>query len=200
MPYVYVKKMKKSLQPDGRARWHEEVKNKALALRSQGLTYKSIAAELGVPFDTISNWKETDWWKDGLRDIRNEDYTRLDKKLTDMLESTMLELQDRIKNGDSVYDPRTGKIKRVPVKMRDLNTAMNAAIEKRQLIRNLPSKIVENVSHTAQLANLAQEFAKFVSARNAEPLAHRTFDLIENETVIQGENGEWVMAIDANNE
>ena len=196
MPYVYVKTKKKSLVQDGRLHWHEDVKNKALALRSQGLTYKAIANELKIPFKTIENWSNTDWWKEGLKDIRNDDYTRLDKNLTDMLESTIKELKDRIANGDSIYDPRTGKIKRVPVKMRDLNTALNSTIEKRQLIRNLPSKIVENVSQTAQLANLAQEFAKFVNKRTYEPLAHNTFDLIEGETVIQDADGSWIMHTD----
>ena len=193
MPQVYVKRPKRDGQDSKTAQWHTDVKYKALALYSQGMGRTELSRTLLVPRTTIDNWIETDWWKDGLKSIQEEEYHKLDKVLTDNLELALQGIQDRMKNGDAIYDPRTGKIRQIPVKLRDLNHSFNTLMSTRQTVRNLPSKIIENSNASAQLANLASEFAKFVSGKTKTEDPLKTIELIEGETVVQDEDGTWVM-------
>jgi len=72
--------------------------------------------------------------------------------------------------------------------MRDLNNAFNTILDKRQLIRRQPTKIVEQTNTAAQLQNLANQFASFVKKTTQEL---PTQEFIEGETVIQNEDGTW---------
>lgn len=193
MPQVYVKRPKRVGQDSKTAQWHTEIKYKALALFSQGMGRTELARTLLVPKPTIDTWMETDWWKDGLKSIQEEEYHKLDKVLTDNLELALQGIQDRMKNGDAIYDPRTGKVRQIPVKLRDLNASFNTLMSTRQTVRNLPSKIIENSSSSAQLANLASEFAKFVSGKTKQEDPLKTIEMIEGETVVQDVDGTWVM-------
>jgi glutaminase len=93
---------------------------------------------------------------------------------------------DRIENGEFIYDQKTGQVIRTPAKLRDLNTAFNTLLDKRQLLRNKPTKIVEQQQTATQLQNLAEQFAKFV--KNTAP---KEVEYIEGETVVQNEEGVW---------
>ena len=90
----------------------------------------------------------------------------------------------------NIYDQRTGKIKRMPAKMRDLNNAFNTILDKRQLIRKQPTKIVEQTSTATQLQQLADSFAKFVQ-KKVDDLPDMHY--IEGETVIQQADGTYAI-------
>ena len=63
---------------------------------------------------------------------------------------------DRLENGDHIYDQKTGRIRRAPVKLRELNATFNTLLDKRQLLRNKPTKIVEQQNTATQLAESRQ--------------------------------------------
>lgn len=120
--------------------------------------------------------------------IRSEEDQQLDAKLSKIIDKTLVHLMDSIENGEHVYDQRTGKIKRMPAKLRDLNNAFNTILDKRQLIRKQPTKIVEQTTTASQLQNLADSFAKFVNQKVIEPEA---LHYIIDDTVVQNEQGVW---------
>lgn len=122
--------------------------------------------------------------------IRSEEDQQLDAKLSKIIDKTLVHLMDSIENGEHVYDQRTGKIKRMPAKLRDLNNAFNTILDKRQLIRKQPTKIVEQTTTASQLQNLADSFAKFVNQKVIEPEA---MHYIEGDTVIQQEDGTYAI-------
>ena len=90
----------------------------------------------------------------------------------------------------SACDSRTGGTVRVGAKLRDLNTAFNGLMDKRQLIRKQPTKIIEQQSSAAQLQNLANQFAAFVSGK---PIKETVDQLayIDGENVEQDEDGTY---------
>ena len=51
----------------------------------------------------------------------------------------------------------------MPAKLRDVNHAFNSLVDKRQLIRKLPTKIVESSQTEQKLKQLAVQFAEFVN-------------------------------------
>jgi len=143
-----------------------------------------------VPLKTMEQWKTSDWWKEMEKKIRSDEEQHLDAKLTKIIDKTLEKLVDSIENGEHIYDQRTGQIKRMPAKMRDLNNAFNTILDKRQLIRKQPTKIVEQQNTATQLQNLADQFAKFVNQKVIEP---EPIHYIEGDTVIQQEDGSYAI-------
>lgn len=141
---------------------------------------------LGVPYVTLESWKRADWWKELVAKIQAEEDQQLDAKTSKIINKALENIMDRIENGEDIYDQKTGKIKKMPAKLRDLNTAFNSLLDKRQLLRNKPTKIIEQQSTALQLQNLAEQFAKFVEKKVEElPTQH----YIDGDTVVQNADG-----------
>ena len=168
--YVYVKAPKRNdiSQSESRGWWSEKKKNEALAFYVANGSITETSREVQVPVPTLNKWKASDWWKDRIRDIQNEEYDKLDVKLSKALDKALDQVVNRIEHGDHIYDPRTGAIRQIPAKLRDVNNAFNSIMTNRQLIRKQPTKIVEQQSTAAQLTNLAAQFAAFVSGKPEE--------------------------------
>ena len=190
---VYVAAPKKNdISQSDRAQWSEKKKLEVLAYYLANGSVADTCRECRVPYRTIQMWKSQDWWKDKVRDIQNEEYDKLDVKLSKALDKALDQVMNRIENGDHIYDPRTGAIRQIPAKLRDVNNAFNSIMDKRQLIRKQPTKIVEQQSTAAQLANLANQFAAFVSGKKpTDNLKDVTLEFIEGETVEQDEDGTY---------
>jgi hypothetical protein len=191
--YVYVKAPKRNdISQTDRGNWSEKKKNEALAFFVANGSVTETSKAVQVPVSTINKWKASDWWKDRIRDIQNEEYDKLDVKLSKALDKALDQVMNRIEHGDHIYDPRTGAIRQIPAKLRDVNNAFNSIMDKRQLIRKQPTKIVEQQNTAMQLANLANQFAAFVSGKKpVDNLKDVTLEFIEGETVEQDEDGTY---------
>ena len=191
--YVYVKAPKRNdISQTDRGNWSEKKKNEALAFFVANGSITETSRAVQVPVSTLNKWKASDWWKDRIRDIQNEEYDKLDVKLSRALDKALDQVVNRIEHGDHIYDPRTGAIRQIPAKLRDVNNAFNSIMTNRQLIRKQPTKIVEQQSTAAQLTNLAAQFAAFVSGKPVEDnLKDVTLEFIEGETVEQDEDGTY---------
>ena len=184
--YVYVKSKKLTALDTGH--WSEAKRIETVTTYLSTGNLNETCRLTGVPISTLDRWKAKDWWKEMEKKIRSEEEQQLDAKLTKIIDKTLEKLVDSIENGEHIYDQRTGKIKRMPAKMRDLNNAFNTILDKRQLIRKQPTKIVEQTSTATQLQNLADSFAKFVQKTIEEPAP---IHFIEGETVFQNEDGTY---------
>ena len=182
--YVYVKNNKTKAGELGH--WKESKRIEAITTYLSTGNLTETGRMTGVPLKTLEQWKKSDWWKEMEKRIRSDEDQQMDAKLTKIIDKTLEKLVDSIENGEHIYDQRTGQVKRMPAKMRDLNNAFNTILDKRQLIRRQPTKIIEQTTTAAQLQNLAESFAKFVQKTIAEPEA---MHYIENDTVIQNEDG-----------
>jgi len=192
----YVKKAQKvySLEDgsDTRVRWAYEKKQEALRhFLSTGSKVETCMA-LRIPVKTLYNWSCQDWWKDGIKEVRNENIDKTDAKLTALIDKALAGVEDRMEKGETVFDPKTGKERVVPIKARDLNTIFTTLLDKRQLLRKEPTKIVEQTTTAAQLANLALQFEQFVTKRIKEDRPEDIIEFIEGDTLIEDkETGEW---------
>jgi hypothetical protein len=124
-----------------------------------------------VPEGTIRMWKQTEWWQDIMSRIRQEHNEELDTKLTKLVDKAMDKINDRLENGDYVYNAKADKLIRKPVGARDLSTITATAIDKRQLLRGEPTSRVQRVSENEKLVRLAEEFKKFAQAKEVESVA-----------------------------
>lgn len=186
--YVYVKENKTKAHQGGHWKESKRIEVVTMYLSIGSLTETSKIT--GVPLPTLEGWKRQDWWKELVDKIQSDEDQKIDAKTSKIIDKALEQLLDRIENGEHIYDQKTGKIKRAPAKLRDLNTAFTTILDKRQLLRNKPTKIVEQHSTAAQLQNLAESFAKFVQKKTEElPDRH----LIEGDTVVQNEDGTYIL-------
>lgn len=129
-----------------------------------------VEAVTGVPRGTIRIWKMQPWWKELESEIRNEETLELDAKLSKIVNKSLDLVADRLDNGDFMYDPKSGKVKRIPVKMRDAERVSSNLIDKRQLIRKNPvEKAMQQQQFEDRLLKLAEQFAEFALGKKAEP-------------------------------
>lgn len=122
-----------------------------------------VEAITGVPRTTIKQWKMSPWWKEYEVEILSEDDIELSGKLRKIVDRSLDAVVDRIANGEFVVNSRTGKVDRVPIKLRDAHRVSVDLIDKYNLIRGKPTSRVEKVvieDAMIKLANQFQEWAK----------------------------------------
>jgi len=118
----------------------------------------------GVPVETLRVWKRSDWWATNAAEMQQENNLELDQKLTKVMDKALDQVMDRLENGEYMYDPRTGKVKRIPAKLRDTGKILNDMIDKKQLIKktvrdNTDTKQQITADHLVQLAKAFAEFS-----------------------------------------
>ena len=100
--YVYVKAPRKNdISQTDRGQWAEKKKLECLAYYVANGSLAETSRHCQVPYRTVAAWKAQDWWKDKVRDIQNEEYDKLDSKLTKALNKALDQVMDRIENGRS---------------------------------------------------------------------------------------------------
>lgn len=178
---VYVRNKKTKAHQPGT--WSEKKRLEVLSTFLATGSQKYTSAITGVPEPTITSWRKQDWWKEGLNRVKEESTTQLDTKLSKIMDKALTAVMDRIENGEYMYDPRTGEIRRVPAKLRDVQKVAGDMIDKKMLL----DKIGQQKEQTAKqaitadhLVLLAKEFAKFATGKE-QPEAKEVKSVIEGE-------------------
>lgn len=136
-----------------------------------------VESVTGVPRATLKTWKLQPWWKELEEEIRREDEYQLDAKLSRIIDRSLDAVAERIDGGEFILDSKTGTIKRIPVKLKDVHRVAVDLVDKRNLIRGKPTSRVEKTETKDTLQRLAEQFASWVQ------LNMRKRDAIEGEVV-----------------
>ena len=157
--YVYVREKKTKADQPG---WWPEKKKIEVVTAWMSLGSIPLAsATTGVPIETIRTWRRMPWWNEMTQNIKDEDNQELDAKFTKIVRKTLDVIDDRIENGNFQLDPKTGRVVRVPVNLRDTHRVMSDLVDKRKVIRNEPTKSESNEGVNDRLVKLAAQFAEF---------------------------------------
>ena len=124
-----------------------------------------VAATTGVPEGTVRVWKQQPWWKEMVISIQTESDQELDAKLAKNIERALSVVNDRLENGDFLYDPKTGEFIRKPVSLKDAWKVNSEMIDKRWLIRKQPQEVSSQEAVGDILKNLAKEFSDMAKQR-----------------------------------
>lgn len=115
----------------------------------------------GVPATTVRNWRKEEWFRDILREIRDENNDKIDAIFSQIVEKAAKDVLERLENGDHKLT-REGNIVRVPISAKDLSLVTAINVDKRQIIRGQPTSIsgdsTKNLSVVEKLERLAQTF------------------------------------------
>ena len=151
-----------------KANWDDNQKLQAVATYVMLGNLTETALATSIPRDTLKTWKSSDWWKELQLQIRDEDVQQLDSNLQRVIDKALRAVEDRLDNGDYQYDPKTGKAIRIPIKAQIALKTTTELLTKQEKLRDSPAKLEVEKTIDARLMKLAEEFARFSSARTIE--------------------------------
>ena len=136
---------------------------------------REVETQTGIHRDTVRYWKnKSSWWKELVRHVRKSKQEELDGALTGVIMSGVVQLQDRVTNGNiEIREGEDGQrtTVRVPLKASELATAaLGIPIDKRALLRGDPTSRTEKSTSeetNEMLKRLADNFAAF--AKQSKP-------------------------------
>ncbi len=124
----------------------------------------------GVPSGTVRQWKTQPWWKELVSQIQSEADQEVDAKLSGLVQKTLTLVNDRIENGDFMWDSKNSEFVRKPVSLKDGWKVTTEMLDKRWLIRDRPDTKVDTEAVSDILVKLAKDFAGMAKAKVQEKL------------------------------
>lgn len=157
----------------------EEMRLKAVTIYAATGHFGTTAELSKVPEQLVRTWRKQEWFMELLKEIRQENNAKIDAKFTEIIESSLEQLTDRIQHGDHKV-LRDGSLVRVPVAAKDLSLVAAINVDKRQLLRGEPTSRSESIGSVEEkavgrLEKLAETF------ENLARVGKRTVRTIENQ-------------------
>jgi hypothetical protein len=144
----------------GRYSWEKKIE---VASKYMQLGNTRLVSELtDVSYQTISDWRKTDWWSALIEELKLAKKAKTGQKLSEIIDQSIEVVTDRLENGDWVLNNKTGEMMRRPVSLRDAAQVTNNLITRQIQMEELAEKITtrkETVQETLKV--LAGEFAKW---------------------------------------
>jgi hypothetical protein len=151
--------------------WSDEKRVEAVTAYVAMGKMPKVALATDIPVNTLWAWKKySNWWTDLEKTIRGEQNNEYSATISDIVSSSLLAIKDRIKDGDFIYNPRSGETVRVPVSAKSLNQVVNTMLDKRgKLVRENQAETTSDVDEKTlenKLTQLADAFKSFVATKN----------------------------------
>ncbi len=160
--------------------WSQEKKVEACTLYAALGSVADVSRLTEVPENVIRGWKTEQWWIDVSQQVIKEDDDELSTRFTNVVKLALKQLEDKLQNGNTVLNMKTGEKIQVPLTAADLTKVASAMTDKRQIIQGKPTSRTETVSSDDRLKKLAAQFEKFTKAKEVQ------------QTPIEGELGDEV--------
>lgn len=149
----------------------EKTRYKAVILYKMTGNKGATATQIGISGETLRRWMKEDWWKEYENEIRLQSRSALSGKLQGLVDRAIKQVEDRLENGDWIYDQKLGKMIRKPVNAHVANQVLKDSINHTVLIDKLKendkdAQTKEVIQDTLQ--KLMVEFAKFSKMRLIE--------------------------------
>jgi hypothetical protein len=162
----YKREVNKNPIKNPTAHWSERQKMEACTTYLMCGNWVTTSAATGVPLDTLKKWGAAQWWKEMEEQVRRSSRLEMQGKLKRIVDKSINHLEDRLDNGDFVYDSKTGKIVRRPVQARTLSTVLSQSIDKSVLLEKLQTQPVQDQEQiSSRLAKIQEEFKRFAKAK-----------------------------------
>jgi len=153
---------------------------------------RRVAELSGIPEGTIRSWKCTEWWNEILTRIHVEEDEELDTKLTKLVNKAVEAVNERLDEGDWIYNPKLDKLIRKPVNAKDLAIVTAITVDKRQLLRGQPTARIEKISQDERLNKLALQFKQFTLAKEVVQDATQVGQIEESNIIeYQERDAQW---------
>lgn len=99
-----------------------------------------IAEKHKVPYATAMSWKSKEWWHTMSEEILQNHKEDVLSRQRRIIEKTYNEIEDRLDNGDEMYDKEVGHV-RVKVKANHLASIADTTLKANQLLQGKATQI-----------------------------------------------------------
>lgn len=120
-----------------------------------------VSATLGIPLPTIKQWRYSKWWGEIVAELKTEDSIKLSKKLQEVANKALAVVEDRLDNGDWIYDQKLGEMRRKPVSSRDAYQITAGVLDRHLAIERKPQEDANQQKIADRLESIAATFASF---------------------------------------
>lgn len=159
------RKKKKPGQPGW---WSDTQRIETVSLYLATGSPTAACTAVGVPIDTFNRWRYTDWFKELVSKLKDEETLKLDAKLSKIVTKSLSLVEDRLENGNYQFDQKRGELIRVPVSLKDTAKVATDLLNQQEILRDKPEKLQIEKTIDDRLSKLAQEFKQFASARTIQ--------------------------------
>jgi len=138
--------------------YNHSLSDKLNAAMAYLITGNSIEASklCGIPDKTIRNWSTEIWWSDLIGEAKKTKNEELDAMLTSIIHKVIVEIKDRVENGDEVLG-KDGTKFRKKITAKDAAIVSAVLFDKRGIIRSEPTNKIKVGGEKTRLLELAQE-------------------------------------------
>lgn len=171
----------KPMMKGGRPWYNEEMRIKAACVYAITGSAAKTGEILNIKPGTVRQWKMQPWWQQVIDRIRSEKDDELDVKFTGIIDKTVEQINERLENGDYIYDLKNQELIRKPMGGKEMAVVTSIFMDKRALLREKKQQHSEQSEVMDRLKKLAEEFSGFVKAKDVtkESLDAKESDPIE---------------------
>lgn len=118
------------------------------------------AKTLQIPLVTLNYWRSKEWWKELHQDIKTQERLTLSARLKNIVEKSLHLVEDRLENGDYIYDNKTGQLKRRPVGLKDSHRVAVELLDRKAKLDAVEEFKTSQESIEEKLVKLQESFKK----------------------------------------
>lgn len=144
-----------------KAVWGPDQRLNAVAQYIQLGNMRTVCLVTGIPLATLNSWKLQPWWKELATQVRDEDAQQLDSNLKGIIDKAIKAVEERIDKGDHIFDQKTGKVRRVPIRTAVALKVTTELLARQDKIRAAPVAKELEKTIDARLNKLVDEFQRF---------------------------------------
>jgi hypothetical protein len=96
-------------------------------------------------------------------ELKIQDELQLSTRLKKIAEKSFAAVEDRLEHGNFVFDQKTGKIRRIPVNLKDAHKVAIESIQQQELIANKHVEVANDGQILNKLEQLAAKFAEMAT-------------------------------------
>ena len=143
--------------PTGSKYTDDQRKQAAMQYAVDGLLSK-IEQQQGIPQQTLSDWKQTEWWVEIVSEVRLQKEGELDAKLTKLIDNSYDYALDELEKGYVTYSQAL--------------IGGSIAFDKQRILRNLPTSISASQDNR-QLADVCKELSRTMRDHRVVSTQHK---------------------------
>ena len=115
--------------------WYsEDQKLEAFALYLTLGNMVEVSNQLKINLKTLYKWKYSDWWKEQLKELEQGNKIKLGTKVSKLLSKSSINLEDRLDNGNLVWNPSTRELERRPLSSKEVVEIFRASVQAQEMV------------------------------------------------------------------